>query len=151
MTSLPESWPSAIAATKDPWSLDLKHDAVITGPGLRFQQAHPDQGADASHPDHPAGGVQDLVPVQQDPLILRHAGPVGLIGLEHLFHLVTRRFQVNLDRRLLPEPHCSSGSLKPGPPVPASAATVSFAMARWCSRRDARAMSRRTWLRASAV
>ena len=73
--------------------LALEHDAVVTAPGLRLQQAHPDECADAAHPDHAAGDVGELVPAQQDALVVGHAGSVGLAGLPCLFHLVLCRFE----------------------------------------------------------
>jgi len=77
-----------------------------------LQQDDVGQGADAAHPHHLAGHVQDLEPFQQLAPIIAEAGPVGAKLLPELvFDLVAGQteggFQVagrDDDRRLTDDP-----------------------------------------------
>ena len=90
--------------------LDLQEQRVLLVAAL--EQADEGPGADAAHPHHLAGHVDQLEPLQQPALIVPQGGPVGAELLaEHPLHLVggqaVGRFQVtgwDHDRGLADDP-----------------------------------------------
>jgi hypothetical protein len=55
--------------------LDLQEQRVVLVAAL--EQDDEGSGADAAHPDHLAGQVDDLEPLQQVPPVVLEGGPVG--------------------------------------------------------------------------
>ena len=67
--------------------LDLQEQRVVLVAAL--EQGDEAPGADAAHPDHLAGHVDDLELLQQPAAIILEGGPVGAeLLVEHPLHLV---------------------------------------------------------------